>query len=1018
MKKKKLIIIIAIAVVVLALLLIPHKYLYKDGGTVEYSAVLYSITNYHALTDGEDENGNIQYGYTVGKVVKILGFVVSDDTHFEMDPVKTAENTKNPLPAQTTPTPTEGPTQTPTDTPTPIPTTEPVTVTPPATPDIENYYVFDSGRKLTVDDLSKVDGAKALEPFYDAVFADMLGLSVEDAKACLMCNNTPSAYKNLTYGNVDMIFCALPSEEQVAEAEANGVEFEYHTILSGGFVFFVNKDNPVDSITQEQLKGIVSGKITNWKEVGGEDEPIKLYQRNEGSGSQTGLYRYVLPKEEVMPPIIEQYEDSMEGVVDRVSDYDNGRGAISYSYYYYVANMYTSDEIKLLGIDGVIPSDETISQGTYPFLNFSQIVTRKDLPEYSIVRDIIDYVQGENGARIARENGYVPYLPAGESGNSTSNIVLGSNEALSKNAELHSQLLPFSEYSTIGTGAVPGTEKFNEKRVKANEYGISVYDPKYVTFIKKSADLEIIQVNGLKDKAIEKKINDRINEVVDILLDPAYLPDVSGIIPFIKEHGRPKADIYMSSGYNENHIMSVAVNITYTWEERIRADWFTDIPDPDGDGKLESSEILEYLREQEQKDPYSYMNVSYVGFMRNYTLQQWCEYSKTWCVYDEIPLNFNLETGEEIRLSDMFLEGTDYLGIITKEMYDRSVKYHYWFDDYNYQNGEPGYGYEPEREYDGGTIFTGIDPDIKFGIQYDHQIAVWDDKGHYTYIETSIPVYNMVNFEDIFEEEDESIPEYLEWIDLSDWYDIYFNPELFYKQSSFEVSTVDAETVSVDVYFLTAKKEKSFAGVAKNDLPGLAKDMFDRSGIFLYSTDKCGMYPDRIYVYPNGYVCIMWKVIIVGDSEEYLNGRVNISLIQWVKDGKDILPADMIDNSPEELLKILFMKSGGWSISDKESRLPEEDAEKAAKILAPHLVSFVADGYLVPRFDFQLSDMYDSWKTGGGYIEGLTTDEKAALPGEVLLRVIDRGNWSYFDWNIKSLNGYYKHFKMYEGYEF
>ena len=71
--------------------------------------------------------------------------------------------------------------------------------------------------------------------------------------------------------------------------------------------------------------------------------------------------------------------------------------------------MHSSDQVKLLGIDGVIPSDETIMKGQYPFLNFSQIVTRKDLPEDSIVRDIIMWVQGENGARIARENGYVPY---------------------------------------------------------------------------------------------------------------------------------------------------------------------------------------------------------------------------------------------------------------------------------------------------------------------------------------------------------------------------------------------------------------------------------------------------------------------------------------------------------------------------------------------------------------------------------------------------------------------------------
>jgi len=267
------------------------------------------------------------------------------------------------------------------------------------------------GRELTVDNLPVVDGALALEPFYDAVFAELLGYSVEDAKLFLPCNNTPSAYKNLTEGRSDMIFCALPSDAQIETAKKAGVEFEYHTILSGGFVFFVSIDNPVNSITQEQLKGIVSGKITNWKEVGGDDEPIVLFQRNEGSGSQSGLYRYVLPKEQVMPPKVETLVDSMAGVIDRVVDYDNGKGAISFSYYYYIVNMYSNEKIKLLAIDGVMPSDETISKGQYPFLNFSQIVTRKDLPEDSIVRDIIKWVQGEDGARIARENGYVPYIP-------------------------------------------------------------------------------------------------------------------------------------------------------------------------------------------------------------------------------------------------------------------------------------------------------------------------------------------------------------------------------------------------------------------------------------------------------------------------------------------------------------------------------------------------------------------------------------------------------------------------------
>ena len=49
-------------------------------------------------------------------------------------------------------------------------------------------------------------------------------------------------------------------------------EFEYTEIGKEGFIFFVNKDNPITSLTSEQIKGIYSGKITNWKEVGGKDE--------------------------------------------------------------------------------------------------------------------------------------------------------------------------------------------------------------------------------------------------------------------------------------------------------------------------------------------------------------------------------------------------------------------------------------------------------------------------------------------------------------------------------------------------------------------------------------------------------------------------------------------------------------------------------------------------------------------------------------------------------------------------
>ena len=258
--------------------------------------------------------------------------------------------------------------------------------------------------KLTKDELPVIDGALALAPYYEAMTAKLLNVDIEEARTLVLCNNTPSAYQNLTDGTVDMIFCAMPSDEQVQTAKEAGVTFEYHTILNGGFVFFVNKDNPVKSLTKKQLQDIYRGKIKNWKELGGDDVEIIPYQRNEGSGSQTGLYRFLLPKAAVMKAPTELAIGDMGEIV---AHYENSKGAIGYSYYYYVSSMHYTDQIKLLGVDGVIPSDKTISDGSYPMINQSQIVIRDDTPEDSMVRKIIAWCQSEEGAKLAEENGYV-----------------------------------------------------------------------------------------------------------------------------------------------------------------------------------------------------------------------------------------------------------------------------------------------------------------------------------------------------------------------------------------------------------------------------------------------------------------------------------------------------------------------------------------------------------------------------------------------------------------------------------
>lgn len=97
----------------------------------------------------------------------------------------------------------------------------------------------------------------------------------------------------LADGVVELIFSTPLSEEQQKMLANKDFAYTAEPVAGEGFVFVVNKDNPVTSLTVDQLRGIYSGQITNWREVGGEDAPIVAYQRNSDSGSQNYMRSFM-----------------------------------------------------------------------------------------------------------------------------------------------------------------------------------------------------------------------------------------------------------------------------------------------------------------------------------------------------------------------------------------------------------------------------------------------------------------------------------------------------------------------------------------------------------------------------------------------------------------------------------------------------------------------------------------------------------------------------------------------------
>ena len=136
------------------------------------------------------------------------------------------------------------------------------------------------------DNLPIIDGATALYPVY-AAFAQSVypekKYDLHDSE--VMSNRTGKVYSKLINGSADIIFALAPSDQQLATAKQLGKELKLTPIGKEAFVFFVNEKNPVQNFTVDEIKGIYTVDITNWKAVGGKKKDIRAFQRPEGSGS-------------------------------------------------------------------------------------------------------------------------------------------------------------------------------------------------------------------------------------------------------------------------------------------------------------------------------------------------------------------------------------------------------------------------------------------------------------------------------------------------------------------------------------------------------------------------------------------------------------------------------------------------------------------------------------------------------------------------------------------------------------
>ena len=267
-----------------------------------------------------------------------------------------------------------------------------------------------------------MDGATALYPIYSgfvqAVYPEGkydiydFKYNEEEGYGQVTCTGTIEAYQRLIAGKTDIIFCAAPSQDQLDLAENSGVQLHMTPIGREAFVFFVNSKNPVTGLTVEEIQGIYTGEITNWKELGGRWQKIRPYQRAENSGSQSALLR-LMDGLELIEPEEEDRISGMGGIITEVASYRNHSNAIGFSFRFYATEMVENEQIRLLALNGVEPTRETIRDGSYPIASSFFAITTSPIGEPAPeendedLRAFIDWILSEQGQRIIEETGYV-----------------------------------------------------------------------------------------------------------------------------------------------------------------------------------------------------------------------------------------------------------------------------------------------------------------------------------------------------------------------------------------------------------------------------------------------------------------------------------------------------------------------------------------------------------------------------------------------------------------------------------
>ncbi|MBN1929474.1 MAG: phosphate ABC transporter substrate-binding protein [Chlorobiaceae bacterium] len=202
--------------------------------------------------------------------------------------------------------------------------------------------------------------------------------------------------KSLINGTCDIADMSRAMKPQeLAAAKAKGIKPVAHVVALDGIAMVAHPSNPVRSLTKAQIADMYTGRVTNWRQVGGPNFPVVVIQREANSGTQESFRDLVLQKRKVVRSA--ETQASNGAVKNRVSQTPGAIGFLGLGY--------LDSSVKPVAVNNVTPSSATVKNGTYPLSRPLYMYTNGQ--PSGMVAKFINLPKTPEGKRIIGELGFV-----------------------------------------------------------------------------------------------------------------------------------------------------------------------------------------------------------------------------------------------------------------------------------------------------------------------------------------------------------------------------------------------------------------------------------------------------------------------------------------------------------------------------------------------------------------------------------------------------------------------------------